>query len=249
MTDDQHDPNDPTWIGDAHARYADWDAAYVLGALSAAERAEFERHLRSCRLCRAAVAELAGLPGLLGKVDPTDADALLDSAPEDPGEPGPPSDLVTRITAAEDRRQSRKLRRRLTILVAAAVLAVAAVIVPLSLSGGDQPTVSAVLTQTTANPLTADVQLFSEQWGTRLTVTCVYAADGTWQYKQPADARNYGLYVIDSKGRATMVSSWSAQRGDTVHATGSTSIDVSAIDTVQVRSIDTGIVLLKADLG
>ena len=29
-------------------KFADWDAAYVLGALSPAERREFETHLASC---------------------------------------------------------------------------------------------------------------------------------------------------------------------------------------------------------
>ncbi|WP_051265553.1 zf-HC2 domain-containing protein [Nakamurella lactea] len=244
-----NDPADPTSIGDPHARYADWDAAYVLGALSAADRAEFERHLRACRSCTAAVTELAGLPGLLGKVDPADVEALLTPEPADLPEPGPPADLLARITRADDRARSKRIRRRLTILVAAAVLAAAAVIVPISLSGGEHPTASAVLTKTSDNPLTADVQLFSEQWGTRLTVTCGYATDGSWQYKQPAGAWTYGLYLIDSAGRPTMVSSWIAHRGDIVHATGSTNLDVSAIDAVQIRSIDTGKVLLSADLG
>ena len=33
--------------------YAEWDAAYVLGALSPAERLEFEGHLSGCGRCRA----------------------------------------------------------------------------------------------------------------------------------------------------------------------------------------------------
>src|ERR1700738_1996068 len=42
------------------------DGAYVLGALSPAERAAFERHLPGCASCRESVADLAVLPGLLG---------------------------------------------------------------------------------------------------------------------------------------------------------------------------------------
>ena len=42
-----------------HTRYAEWDAAYVLGALSPAERREFEEHLDECEKCRAAVTELS----------------------------------------------------------------------------------------------------------------------------------------------------------------------------------------------
>ena len=40
-------------------KFAQWDAAYVLGALSPAERREFEEHLASCPSCQAAVSELA----------------------------------------------------------------------------------------------------------------------------------------------------------------------------------------------
>ena len=46
-------------------KFAQWDAAYVLGALSPAERREFEEHLASCPPCQAAVSELAAMPGLL----------------------------------------------------------------------------------------------------------------------------------------------------------------------------------------
>ena len=47
--------------------YAEWDAAYVLGALSPVERLEFESHLSGCPACRSAVTEIAHLPGLLSQ--------------------------------------------------------------------------------------------------------------------------------------------------------------------------------------
>jgi hypothetical protein len=59
-----------------HDEYADWDAAYVLGALSVAERREFEEHLAGCAACRAAVAELAGMPGLLAQLPPGEVLAM-----------------------------------------------------------------------------------------------------------------------------------------------------------------------------
>lgn len=61
-----------------HARFADWDGAYVLGALSTEDRRAFEMHMAACAACRQAVAELAGLPGLLAKVDPQVALGLDD---------------------------------------------------------------------------------------------------------------------------------------------------------------------------
>ncbi len=59
-----------------HDEYADWDAAYVLGALSTAERLEFEGHLAECPTCRAAVADLAGMPGLLAQLPPGEVLAM-----------------------------------------------------------------------------------------------------------------------------------------------------------------------------
>ena len=49
--------------------YATWDAAYVLGSLSPADRREYETHLSVCPLCNQAVSELSGMPALLSKLD------------------------------------------------------------------------------------------------------------------------------------------------------------------------------------
>ena len=57
-------------------KFAQWDAAYVLGGLSPAERREFEEHLASCPSCQAAVTELAAVPGLLAQLSPADAAML-----------------------------------------------------------------------------------------------------------------------------------------------------------------------------
>ena len=51
-------------IEDSH-RYAMWDAAYVLGSLSAVDRREFEAHMSACPACREDVAQLSGVPALL----------------------------------------------------------------------------------------------------------------------------------------------------------------------------------------
>ncbi|MBP2479635.1 anti-sigma factor RsiW [Crossiella equi] len=61
--------------------YRDWDAAYLLGALSHTERRDYEAHLRACRPCAHAVAGFAGLPGLLVAVARDQAAELLTPAP------------------------------------------------------------------------------------------------------------------------------------------------------------------------
>jgi len=60
-------------------RYAMWDAAYVLGSLSAADRREFEAHMANCPACRDAVAELSGVPALLSLLDREEVAAIDES--------------------------------------------------------------------------------------------------------------------------------------------------------------------------
>jgi carotenoid cleavage dioxygenase-like enzyme len=60
MTDDRNGN-----VSQGADEYAMWDAAYVLGALSDADRGEYEAHLAGCMSCREAVAELSSLAPLL----------------------------------------------------------------------------------------------------------------------------------------------------------------------------------------
>ncbi|MGW0519257.1 hypothetical protein [Crossiella sp. NPDC003009] len=93
--------------------YQDWDAAYLLGALSHAERRDYEGHLHACRPCARAVAGFAGLPGLLATVAREQAAELLD-----PAGPAPPEARHAGLVRA-----GRKARRRARFGTAAGVLA------------------------------------------------------------------------------------------------------------------------------
>ncbi len=66
----------------AHNRqeYAIWDAAYVVGSLSAKDRREFEAHLAGCPSCWAAVTELSGIPALLALLDHDEVAAICELA-------------------------------------------------------------------------------------------------------------------------------------------------------------------------
>jgi anti-sigma factor RsiW len=63
-----------------HDAVHEWDAGYVLGGLSADERARFERHLCGCPACTASVADLAGLPAVLRLLPVDDAVSIADEA-------------------------------------------------------------------------------------------------------------------------------------------------------------------------
>jgi len=62
-----------------HERLSTSDGAYVLGALNAPDRAEFEAHLAVCAECRASVAELAPTAGLLSRLSVERARAVGES--------------------------------------------------------------------------------------------------------------------------------------------------------------------------
>ncbi|WP_194411183.1 zf-HC2 domain-containing protein [Microbacterium cremeum] len=91
-----------------HARFADWEAAYLVGALSPSDRRLFEEHLDECAACRDALAELAPTLGLLSRVSPDRAESLL-QRPEGAGDvaagpaPGARSEFVARAAARRAR--------------------------------------------------------------------------------------------------------------------------------------------------
>lgn len=70
--------------------HALWDAAYVLGSLSEADRCEFEAHLDRCTSCRDSVTELSRMPALLALLNPDevvgvdDGDHTLAASPRSP---------------------------------------------------------------------------------------------------------------------------------------------------------------------
>jgi hypothetical protein len=107
-----------------HDEYADWDAAYVLGALSVSERREYEEHLAGCSACRGAVAELAGMPGLLaqlpaGEVLAMDHGGALGDGDADLLDLEPPASLMPALPT----RVTRPGRRRWLAPLAAAAAA------------------------------------------------------------------------------------------------------------------------------
>ena len=147
----------PAGTGDGD-EFAEWDAAYVLGALGPSDRRAYERHLAGCAACRSAVAELAGLPGLLGTISPAHARALTegDAGPGEPADGGAtgvgvgvgdrPADdggpspavrapVIPLAPLARAARRSR-FRRRTLGAVAASALVVAGVVGGSVLSGG-----------------------------------------------------------------------------------------------------------------
>lgn len=212
--------------------YREWDAAYLLGALSAKDRRRYEEHLHACEECSAGVAALAGIPGVLAALP---ADRALAAVTVDP--PNLLPGLVRKVQ--RDRRRQRIRFGALTtgIAVAAAVVG-AVVVVPLTRNEpkGDY----VVLAQTVSSKLSADARLVPQPWGTTIEISCRYNELAT-----PSErARGYELYVTDTSGKVELIASWTSSPGTTVKPAATTRLQRSEIKALDIRSSETGRVLL-----
>lgn len=233
-----------------HAAFAEWDAAYVLGALSPADRRAFEEHLESCDRCVRAVASIAPTLGLMARIDRTRAEALLAGDPAGDAD-GPVvgaapvamrgvEDLLAR--AARDRRHRRT--RWSAGLAAAAVVVVAVVV---AVSTAIVPALRGIRTADLVDvadvPLTASVEFVPAAWGTRIELECRYLGDGGGE----GAGRPYVLVVVDRDGAVSEVSSWRASPGATARLDAATALEVGEIAAVEIRPIDSDVVLMRAD--
>ena len=227
--------------GDSHD-YASWDAAYVLGSLSPADRREFEAHLDVCALCSASVGELSGMPALLSKLDggtvaAMDTDDHLDE---------PPNLLPSLMT--EVRRRRRRVRMvTWTSAAAAAVLLAVGLFVGVwshqPVSAPPQAGLSTLqMDQVGTKALASTVSLNSQQWGTYIDLNCVCLAPVTAHHDKLA------MVVVNRDGTHTQLATWIADPGHTAKLGGSTSTPVDQISQVQVVSADDGRVLLQRSL-
>jgi hypothetical protein len=222
-----------------HVQYADWDAAYAIGALTAGERREFESHLEGCASCRQAISELASTVALLPRISAEDARRL--------GEEQAPSDahadaaVAAGLAVLDRARRRRRRRTRWVAAVAAAALVAGGVAVPVTIAVVSAP-VAAFALQDVANvPLVASVRLRAADWGTRIELDCRYPA-GPAGY-----ARRYSLAVVDGRGTATTVSTWSAGPGTDARLSAATATPVGDIRAIEIRS-DAGTVLMQHTL-
>jgi hypothetical protein len=150
------------------------DGAYVLGALSPTERAEYERHLSTCQTCRESVAALAVLPGLLSRLDPTSV------APQPVA--APPTLLPRMLAHVAARRRAQRLRRR-WFTVAASVVALmlaGAVGIGVRVAMPHQPPVLLTAMQPVLDNIRMDARigLTPDATGTWVSMQCKY--DTRW---------------------------------------------------------------------
>ncbi|WP_306215727.1 anti-sigma factor family protein [Actinoplanes sp. RD1] len=157
------------------------DGAYVLGALSPAERVAYERHLATCSFCREAVADIAVLPGLLGRLDAADFERLMSATPPPPVRRVSTPELMT---AAQTTRREERKRVRWRVLgtaLAAACLALVAGIGAVFWMGRSAPPAESAqgptVFMTPSNdlvPVDAQINIAGAPGGTRVNLVCAY---------------------------------------------------------------------------
>lgn len=217
--------------------FALYDAAYVLGALSPAERREFETHVKGCTACARSTDELAGLTDLLSMVPLEEVDAQPEALPET---------LLPSLVRAVRREQ---VQRRLAVGVAAAAAACLIAVGAVSLTRTDSPPVASsastpsastasgttnrAMTAVVPSPVTASARLVDVAWGTRIDLTCAYLPKD----RSPADGRPYALVVIDRSGATQQVAAWKALPHRELTVMGASSLARQDIAAVEIRTL------------
>lgn len=211
---------------------AEWDAAYVLGALSQQDRRTYEDYLADNPRRAAELTELAGMPGILNALSRDEAVALTDLGGGTPVAERP--DNVASLAQAAAKRQRRSRRTALMAAVAsAAVLAIVGGVVGATVFPRAQPSVQTVamepMQQTPRQGLTARLAVSEKKWGTELNWACEYTKD--WA----RNVKSYDIVVTTRDGTQRTVGSWRPAGDEATGLSAATSIPTSQIRTIDIR--------------
>jgi hypothetical protein len=211
---------------------AEWDAAYVLGALSLEERRTYENYLAANPARAAELTELAGMPGILNALSRDEAVALTDLAGAPPVQERP--DNIASLAQAAAKRQQRSRRTWLAAAVAsAAALLIAGGIVGATVFPNSAPPTQTVAMQamqpTPRGGLTAELAVTEKKWGTELNWACQYTKD--WS----RNVASYDIVVTTHDGVQQSVGSWKPAGDEAKGLSAATSIPTTQIRTVDIR--------------
>ncbi len=235
--------------------YALWDAAYVLGSLTTTERRDYEAHLTGCPSCRSAVGELSGMPALMSMLSPADVTAIDNGGLELP--PIQPRILDELLNKVQRRRRTVRWLTWTASAAAAILLAVGAFIAikPGPVIPVQSPALQASSPDTMADPLSmthvvpssvqATVSMKSQSWGTHVALTCTYGDSGPAGGHDDDAGDRLAMVAVGRDGTHDQLATWMALEGVTATPTGSTSMPIDEIASVQIVSVDNGDVLLE----
>jgi hypothetical protein len=210
---------------------AEWDAAYVLGALNSEDRRTYENYLATNPDRSAELAGLTGMPDILDVLSPEEALALTDLAV------GPPvqdrHDNVASFAAAAGRQRTSRRAVLATAVAAAAALVIVGGVVGSTVfprTTGSVQTVAMAPMQPGSRPgLTAQLAVTEKKWGTELNWACEYTKD--WA----RDVESYDIVVTTNSGEQMVVGSWRPAGDEAAGLSAATSVPTSEIRTVEIR--------------
>lgn len=220
--------------------YKDWDAAYVLGALSYEERKEYEAHLTQCSACSGTLALLAGIPGFLGKIDSQTAIALMNGSLTESIADSIDESVFMQKLARRAAQERRKTRIRQTIgLVAAVVISVGiglttGVLVHTTRGVPSAPAnsigTSWHLNNLQPQIMSADLHITSKTWGTHFDWSCTYSKTAAaW-----GPSVRYNFVLTDNAGKKSILATWSPSGGSAKGLSATTALSESQIKMLEV---------------
>ncbi|MGK2853483.1 MAG: hypothetical protein ACSLE3_05145 [Microbacteriaceae bacterium] len=223
---------------------AEWDAAYLLGALTAEEATEYERYLANA----APGARLQGsddVPAILDVLSPEEALALIGERPES-AEQSNAAPQPASLAAAAERRRLRSPRTRMaTALASAAAFLLVGGVVGYAVIPREPSTGIALQAMAAGerDGVTASLAVSDEPWGTRLDWQCQYTKD--WA----TNVSSYDLIVTTKDGAESTVASWSPSGDAASNLAAATVIPTSDIRSVTIREAGTVTPLAVTTLG
>ena len=232
-------------MSDDSTDFRQWDAAYVLGALSPQDRTRFAQYLAHNPDRAADIAELAGLPGILKSLSVDEAVALLRPINDSHREHRTHHAAALQRLARTVTRRRRRVR---TSVITVAIVAAAALItgslfigtlvaptnttahstVPAPAPQGGEA-VERPMVAVQANTLTANLRVTPKPWGTLLSWNCIYLA------RWAAGTKKLGMVVTSTSGIETIVATWTASGTHAGNLAAATSIPTVDIRTVTIR--------------
>jgi len=223
-----------------HCEHEHDDGAYVLGALSPAERAAYERHLATCSFCREAVADISSLPDLLSRLDAKEFAKLLDPTltADHPG--ASLRDLAQPPAARGRRRKAFGVRVLSSIAVAILVGLVGIGVLAWTrdtASTGTAPGPAVAMTRVeAASPVSATLRLTSAAGGTKADLTCTYSSSAP-------DWSTFRLVAYGRGEEQEQVGSWDAEPGSVFRMQGFTHFGRGVISRIELVRFDDTVML------
>jgi hypothetical protein len=212
---------------------AEWDAAYVLGALSLEDRRAYENYLAANPAQAAELTDLAGMPGILNALSRDEAVALTDLAGAPPEQERPENVASLAQAAAKRQQRSRRTWLATAVASAAALLITGGVVGATVFSQSAAPTQTVAMQAMQPTPrggLTAELAVTEKKWGTELNWACQYTKD--WS----RNVKSYDIVVTTHDGVQQAVGSWKPAGDEATGLSAATSIPTSQIRTVDIRA-------------